>query len=130
MEFRMNIAPLRSDEPTEDQVVEQVYRYAAQQLNAGVAPSQVIQELVAGGLTKEDAAAVVRQMRQAQSKEKQEAGRKNMLYGALWCIGGLAVTFFSYQSATTGGGKYVIAWGAVIFGAIQFFQGLGQSISE
>lgn len=126
----MNTAPLHSSESTEDQVVEQVYRYTAQQLNAGVSPSQVIQELVAGGLPKEDATTVVRQMRQAQSKAKQEAGRKNMLYGALWCIGGLAVTFFSYQSATNGGGKYVIAWGAVIFGAIQFFQGLGQSMSE
>lgn len=126
----MNSAPLRSTDPNEDQVVEQVYRYAAQQLNAGVSASQVIQELVAGGLPKEDASTVVRQMRQAQSKVKQEAGRKNMLYGALWCIGGLAVTFISYQSASTGGGKYVVTWGAVIFGAIQFFQGLGQSMSK
>lgn len=128
----MNSAPLRSSESAEDQVVEQVYRYAAQQLNAGVSPPQVIQELIAGGLTKEDAAMVVRQMRQARSKAKQDAGRKNVLYGALWCIGGLAVTFFSYQSAASGsgGGTYVVAWGAVIFGAIQFFQGLFQTMSE
>lgn len=125
----MSSAPLKSAEPNEDQVVEQVYRYAAQQLGAGVAPSQVINELVAGGLTQPDAQLVVRQLRQHQTKAKQEAGKKNMLHGALWCLGGLAVTIFSYQAAASGGGSYVVAWGAVIFGAIQFFQGLFQSSS-
>ena len=30
-------------------------------------------------------------------------------------------------AAATGGGKYVVAWGAIVFGAIQFFRGLIQS---
>jgi len=126
----MNSAPLRSSEPAEDQVIEQIYRYTARQLNAGVSSPQVVQELIAGGLTEEDAAMIVRETRQSRRKAKQEEGRKNMLYGALWCLGGLAVTVFSYQSANSGGGKYVVAWGAVIFGAFQFFQGLSQTMSE
>lgn len=113
---------------SDDQIVEQIYRYTAQQLGAGVGIPQLIQDLVARGLSKEDAALVVRQTREARSKQMQDAGRKNMVYGALWCLGGLAVTFFSYQAAAGGGGgKYVVTWGAVIFGAIQFFQGLSQS---
>jgi hypothetical protein len=59
-------------------------------------------------------------------KAKQEAGRKKMLFGAIWCIGGPLVTVFTYQSAS-GGGHYVIAWGAILFGAIQFLRGLAQS---
>jgi hypothetical protein len=61
--------------------------------------------------------------------ELAEAGPKNMFYGALWCIGGCAVTFFSYQQAAAGGGggRYVIAYGAIIAGALQFLQGISQS---
>jgi hypothetical protein len=54
-----------------------------------------------------------------------EQAKKNMLYGALWCIGGIVVTAATYSSAE-GGGRYVVAWGAIIFGAIQFFRGLAQ----
>ena len=54
------------------------------------------------------------------------AAEKRMLYGALWCIGGIFVTVFSYLSAASSplGGTYVIAWGAIVFGALRFFQGL------
>jgi hypothetical protein len=45
------------------------------------------------------------------------------LHGALWCIGGILLTVGSY-SAASGGGTYVIAWGAILFGALQFFKGL------
>ena len=48
-----------------------------------------------------------------------------MVRGALWCFGGLAVTLFSYLAAVNSpyGGTYVIAWGAVVFGAVRFFKG-------
>lgn len=53
-------------------------------------------------------------------------GQKMMLYGALWCIGGIVVTVGSYSlaSSSSSGGSYFIAWGAVLFGAIQFLKGL------
>jgi hypothetical protein len=55
------------------------------------------------------------------------SGVQNMLYGSLWCIGGLAVTAVTYQiAAEDGGGHYLLAWGAILFGAIQFLRGLGQ----
>jgi hypothetical protein len=43
--------------------------------------------------------------------------------GALWFAGGGLVTALSYAS-TGVGGKYFIAWGAVIFGAFQLLRGL------
>jgi hypothetical protein len=53
------------------------------------------------------------------------ASRK-MLFGGLWCVGGTAVTLGTYEAAAAGNGHggYVVAWGAVIFGAIQFVRGL------
>ncbi|WP_020471308.1 hypothetical protein [Zavarzinella formosa] len=49
-----------------------------------------------------------------------------MLYGALWCGGGIIVTLGTLAMAA-GGGSYVVAWGAIIFGAIQFFRGMSQA---
>jgi hypothetical protein len=47
----------------------------------------------------------------------------DMLVGGLWCVGGILVTAITY-SAAQGGGHYVVAWGAILFGGIQFMRGL------
>ena len=48
-----------------------------------------------------------------------------MIAGAFWCIGGLLFTGFTYLIAASrpGGGTYFLAWGAIAFGAVQFFRG-------
>ena len=55
-----------------------------------------------------------------------DVARRNMTYGALWCIGGGIVTCLSYSAVANAGGTYIITWGAIIFGAIQFLQGVSQ----
>jgi hypothetical protein len=50
-----------------------------------------------------------------------------MIFGALWCIGGIVITAVTFGAAS-GGGTYVVAWGAIIFGAIQFFRGLAGTV--
>ena len=59
-------------------------------------------------------------------------GQKNMLYGALWCIGGTVVTAVTYSAATSSpsGGHYWVAWGAIVFGGAQFFKGLFQFLTS
>ena len=56
--------------------------------------------------------------------ELQQRGKKKMLYGALWFIGGLIVTGMTYAAASRSGGTYVITYGAVIVGAVQFIRGV------
>jgi len=51
------------------------------------------------------------------------AAKKNIGYGLLWCAGGLAVTFGTYFLADEGG-QYLVAHGAVVWGAIQAGKGL------
>lgn len=60
------------------------------------------------------------------AKPTKATGKRNMLIGALWAIGGLVVTVATYSAASARGGTYVVAWGAVIFGGVQFVQGLIQ----
>jgi hypothetical protein len=53
-----------------------------------------------------------------------------MIFGAIWCIGGILVTAITYSQATQSGGTYYVTWGAIIFGGIQFIQGLIQYSSS
>jgi hypothetical protein len=48
---------------------------------------------------------------------------KDMSVGCVVCIIGIVVTLVTYGAAS-GGGTYVIAWGAILFGALQFLKGL------
>lgn len=50
-----------------------------------------------------------------------------MLVGGLIALAGGAVTLFTYQAAQ-GGGSYVVAWGAMAFGVLQFGIGVFQQL--
>jgi len=52
-------------------------------------------------------------------------GLRNMAVGAIVCLIGIAVTAGTYSAASSGG-HYVVAWGAIVFGAFQFLKGLFQ----
>jgi hypothetical protein len=62
--------------------------------------------------------------------ETAHSSGRDMAVGALWCIGGIVVTAVTYSSAAAGGGRYIVAWGAIVFGGIQFLKGLARSMSE
>lgn len=51
---------------------------------------------------------------------RRKQANKDMLYGALWCVGGIVATASNIGA---------IFWGAIIFGGIQFFKGLINSQS-
>lgn len=80
----------------------------------------------------EDPGTLLIRRRQNESEMSVMAAKKqtakpvdDMLYGGLWCVGGLVATVVSYQMASEGtGGTYFVFWGAVIFGGAQFFRGL------
>lgn len=55
-----------------------------------------------------------------------EAAYKNMGIGGLICLVGIIITVTSYNSVSQTGGSYIVAWGAIVFGAIRFFRGVMQ----
>ena len=81
------------------------------------------EELLALGVSDETATKIIEETHVAIEEAKNEKAKKDMLYGGLWCIGGIVVTAATY-SAAQGGGRYFVAWGAIIFGAIQFIKGV------
>jgi hypothetical protein len=116
---------------TPEQGLQAIYSFAGQQMRNGAAPPTIEKTLIGQGLDAQMAATVVSNLMQARAKALKAAGRKNMLYGGLWCIGGIVVTALSYQAAANaGGGRYILAWGAILFGGIQFFRGMIQSLGR
>lgn len=60
-------------------------------------------------------------------KAKQIIAEKDMRTGARWFWGGVIITSITYLFAEDLGGSYIVTWGAIVFGAIQFFRGLSNS---
>ena len=114
-----------TSEPSQEKVMEAVYKHAADLIKAGLSGPQIESQLVKEGLDQESASIVVQNLLMLRF----EAGKKNMLYGALWCMGGIIVTAVTYAAASEGG-TYVIAFGAIVFGVIQFFRGFFQYRSQ
>jgi hypothetical protein len=49
-----------------------------------------------------------------ENEAQREQANKDMIYGALWCIGGTIATLSNLGYAF---------WGAIVFGGIQFIRG-------
>jgi hypothetical protein len=48
------------------------------------------------------------------------ARKRKIIIGALWFVGGIVITIVTYsQAKSEGGGSYLIAWGAIIYGFLQ-----------
>lgn len=99
----------------QEQAVNQIYDYAVNLLiEQKKSPEEVKHILVKEGLDLESASVVVGNLEKQIKEAKKEGANKDMLYGALWCIGGTVATI-----ADIG----YIFWGAIVFGAFQFIKG-------
>ena len=110
----------------QQQVRRAVYLAVFNGLRRGESAASAEKALVAKGLDQASASAVVQGVQNfnaAFAKTIKSAGGRSALFGALWCVGGTIVTVATYEAAQ-GGGTYVVAWGAIVFGAIQMLRGL------
>jgi hypothetical protein len=96
-------------------LINDVTHFAAQKLLADIPRRKVIISLVEMGIPEESATTIVDKIESEIEAAKKSKAHRDILYGALWCIGGLIVTL---------SGVGVIAWGAILFGGIQLFRGL------
>ncbi|MEL6694991.1 MAG: hypothetical protein AAFU33_18380 [Bacteroidota bacterium] len=113
---------MENDQMTDQAAVQQVYEYAAHlMVEEGKDAYQVKQALIEQGLGNESAGIVVANLEDQIRVAKKESGQKDMIYGALWCVGGTVATL-----ANIG----FIFWGAIVFGGIQFIRGAVRYFSE
>jgi hypothetical protein len=113
------------DQNIAQQFVREVYQRAANLANAGKSKDKIQTELKEMGVSESTASVVIENTFRALKKAHREAGARNVFVGAAWCVGGVVVTALTYQLAS-GGGTFIVAWGAILFGGIQVLRGLGQ----
>jgi hypothetical protein len=73
-----------------------------------------------GNLPAERCDALINSFDDSAKDLKKEASEKNSWTGALWLIGGIVVTIFSFTNAESGG-TYFVATGAIVYGLIRMF---------
>jgi hypothetical protein len=104
---------------------QETYNYAADlMINKKIKAAEVRNMLMQQGIDAQAATTVVDALGVEISKQKKERAKRDMMFGGGICIVGLIITLVSYSVASSSGGTYVVTWGAVIFGALQFFKGL------
>lgn len=102
---------------SEEEVVNEIYNYAVHLImNDNKSKSETESILVAQGLEPDAAKIVVENVSKQIDEATNKQAKKDMLHGALWCVGGTIGTL---------SGIGFIFWGAIIFGGLQFFKGLG-----
>ncbi len=104
--------------------MQEMYNLAAVELLHNQRTTEDVTEmLVQKGVDTTTANNIVYDVQTQINSAKKERAKKDVLWGGVWFFGGIIVTFLTY-SAASGGGSYVVAWGAIVFGGIQFFKGL------
>ncbi len=107
---------------TEQEAVDQIYTFAANlMVNQKKNASETRAALIEQGLSEEVAATVVKNLQSQISDAKKKRASKDILWGAIWCVGGIVAT-----AAEIG----YIFWGAIVFGGIQLVRGLINSNAE
>jgi hypothetical protein len=110
------------------QIDQKIYEYAITEIGNGKSNDEVVSMMKQHGVNAKDGLPIVEKLRLDMAQAKQDRAKRDIRNGALWSIGGLAVTGLSYASASgSGGGSYFVCWGAVIFGGIQLIRGLSAS---
>jgi hypothetical protein len=106
---------------------ERALDYAKDVLRQGMPRAAVEEVLRAQGFDAATASGIV-QRADGLKNERKVAGRRHMIMGIVVCAVGVVITAATYSMAEeSGGGTYVVAWGAIAFGAIQAVRGFLQT---
>jgi hypothetical protein len=129
---------------------DELFKYVVDCLGRGTSKTEVCQELIAMGYSSTEAGPWVEQVAEwrrrniiseglpqypgtssgaapSESGGTEGGGKANIWVGAIVCLLGIFFTVGTYTTAAESGGTYVVAYGAIVWGAMQFMRGLWQS---
>ncbi len=101
-----------------------LFQYAVMELANKKSLQAVEKSLVGRGASAEAARMIVKDARDVIKKERRAKYKKRLTRGLVWTIAGILVTIGTYAFASELGGKFVLFYGAIIFGFIDFLFGL------
>jgi hypothetical protein len=115
---------MSEQKPSGQPNVHAVYDDAANLRKVGISSQEIINRLKRNGLDDASASAVVTNLLRMREQARRQSALKNMAVGGVIGMVGIVVTVCTYSAASTGGDRYVIAWGAIIFGGLLLMRGL------
>jgi hypothetical protein len=118
--LRQNIEQAKGNASTE--FTNSLWNYAFDEKKDGKTDKEIITGLMEKGVDEEHSLLIVKSL-ENKAKELVKAFDNQMLIGGLICGAGIVITVLTI-SAAQNGGSYVVAWGAIIFGAIRLFKGM------
>jgi len=105
------------------EIIDTVKGIAVDLLKDGNGASEIESKLLDEGIDESTAADLTRRSIKLLSQEETTEGIRNMRWGGAFFGAGVVVTAVTYWAASPGK-TYVIAWGAIVFGAFEFINGL------
>ncbi len=115
---------MESDQINQQEIIDRIYRYTAHlMMRERRSALETRKILIEHGIDDHNAFTIVNNLKTQMSETRKEGARRNMFHGGLLCVGGILVTAATYTAAS-GGGIYIVASGAILFGAIRFIKGL------
>lgn len=123
--FRTKYPPLEAEtgEPTEEEIIIGLMRFAAEKAAEGKNRSQVADELTRKGVPYNLSAQIVNRVFEYRSELKRKEGGKAIGCGLLMLIVGGIITGITYAAAS-GGGTYLVTTGLFIAGGLSLIVGL------
>jgi hypothetical protein len=88
----------------------------------GGSREQVVQAMTATGVAQATAERLADQARCMVRELVRETALRTMGVGLAWLVGGVAVTWITYNMAE-GGGSYIVTWGPIAWGGYTFLRG-------
>ncbi|GEM_PF-4368911 len=104
-----------------------VAMWVAQQINSGQRRNKIVDDLAArANIPRGEAEKFVSQIYGVRRSARRSSALKSIGVGVVIAIIGIVITAATYAAAASnpGGGSYVVAWGAVIFGGFQAIRGI------
>ena len=99
---------------------------AAFEIVDGAPAAEVQQKLVDGGLDPSRAASIIEDAAAEVSNARRSYINGKIASGLALFAVGVLITTFTYGGAESTGGYYLIAWGAIVSGLIQFLRGVSE----
>jgi hypothetical protein len=104
-----------------------LYQLAAQELALGKTTADVERMLVEQGMDRSTASTAVAEVASVEAATHLEVARSKIQRGALFLAVGFVVTSVTYMFASSAGGSYLVAWGAILYGLYEISKGFAAS---
>ncbi len=105
-------------ESAANEFTQAVWTYALDEKAAGATDNAIRKGLASYGLDEEHATLITDALENT-AKNRLASHKANMVRGGITCGAGFLITYWT-MTAAQGGGTYVVAWGAIVFGAYRF----------